>query len=114
MGLPVAVYSDSVVGELYRREEINEIGNNGILANFRCDCYCRKSVDTEKRERIVDFEVGVLATHNRTELRWLWKSMVVPKPTHNRIQWMQNLWVLGHRRQVMSFATGFCGIDFDE
>ena len=44
----------------YRGEKKTmESESNGILANFRCDCYCRKSVETEKREKIVDFEVGV-------------------------------------------------------
>ena len=42
---------------------------NGILANFRCNFYCRKSVETEKREKIVDIEVGISATHQGTELR---------------------------------------------
>ena len=56
--------------------------------------YCRKSVETEKWEKIVDFEVGTSATHQGTELRWLWKSMVVSKQTHNWIQWMRSLWVL--------------------
>ena len=42
----------------------------------------------KNRKKIVDFEVGVLATHNGMELQWLQKSMVVSKPTRNGIQWM--------------------------
>ena len=42
----------------------------------------------------MDIEVGILATHQGTELQWLRKSMVVSKQTHNGIQWMRSLWVL--------------------
>ena len=65
-----------------------------ILANFRCPLYCRKSVESEKQEKIVDFDVGILATHQVTELQWLQKPMVVSKLTCNWIQWTRNLWAL--------------------
>ena len=67
---------------------------NGNLTNFRCIFYCRKSVEIEKWEKIVDFKVGILATHQGMELQWLWKPMVVSKPTRNGIQWTRNLWAL--------------------
>ena len=41
---------------------------NGILANFRCVFYCRKLVESKKWEKIVDFNVGISATHQVTEL----------------------------------------------
>ena len=75
-------------------EENHGTGKNGILANFRCIFYCRKLVESEKREKIADFDVGILATHQVTKLRWLRKPMVVSKPTRNRIQWTRNLWAL--------------------
>ena len=67
---------------------------NGILAKFHCIFYYRKSVEIKKREKIVDFEVGISATHQLTELRWLRKPMVVSKLTRNGIQWTRNLWAL--------------------
>ena len=65
-----------------------------IFVAGKFDFYCRKSDETEKREKIVDFEVGISATHQGTELRWLQKSMVVSKLTRNRYQWTRNLWIL--------------------
>ena len=66
----------------------------GILGNFHCVFYCGKSVELIKPEKIVDFKVRISATHQVTELRWLRKPMVVPKPTGNGIQWTRNLWAL--------------------
>ena len=75
------------VGGSYGREKkMMGVEKNGILGNFRCVFYCRKSVELIKREKIVDFKVRISATHQVTELRWLQKPMVVPKLTGNGIQ----------------------------
>ena len=99
----VKTYFWVIVG---RRKPWNR--KNGILANFRCIFYCRKSVESEKREKTVDFNVGILATHQAMELWWLWKPMVVSKLTCNWIQWMRNLWAL-----VSSITDNLCHLQLD-
>ena len=63
-----------------------------IWQTFIVFFFCRKSVEIEKWKKIVDFKVGISATHQGTELRWLRKPMVVSKLTHKGIQWI--LWAL--------------------
>ena len=53
-----------------------------------------KRLRPKNGKKNLDFEVGISATHQGTELRWLRKSMVVSKLTRNGNQWMRNLWVL--------------------
>ena len=78
------------------------------MANFHCNLYCRKSVETEKQEKIVDFEVGISATHQGMELQWLRKPMVVSKLTRKGIQWTRNLWAL-----VSGIIDNLCHLQLD-
>ena len=56
----------------------------------------------------MDIKVGISATHQGMELRWLRKSIVVSKQTRNGIQWMTSLWVL-----ASSITDNFCHLQLD-
>ena len=71
-------------------------------------CTAGNQLRAKKREKIVDFNVGILATHQVTELRWLRKPMVVSKLTRNWIQWTRNLWAL-----VSSITDNLCHLQLD-